>query len=109
MQFTFKGAFKPKEGAKHPIYHTCHYINGEWFVKIGGSTIPIQLPDIKTATLLFSLPCNDKYPAWTKKKVKANTVKDIASKYWCPIYDKMKVRGHIEQNVFHITAYKYGK
>ena len=105
IKFNLRGAFKPKEGAKHPHYYICRYVDEQWYVKINAKLVPVYVPDIKTATVLYSLPSNDKHPHWTKKEVKPNTVTDIAAKYWCALCEGMKVKGYVEQNIFYITDY----
>lgn len=99
----FKGALKPKVKSA-PIYHTILYIDKQWYVRVLGNLIPVQIPDISAATVLYSLPTNDKYPAWTKKKVNKG-VKPIALTAWATVYDKQRVTGYIKDKKFIITGY----
>ena len=102
MLLNFKGAVKQKVKAA-PIYHICLYINEQWFVKILGNLIPIQVPDIRTATVLYSLPSNDKHEAWFKTKITKGSANNIANQSWSTLYHGMRVQGYIKDKKFIIT------
>jgi hypothetical protein len=101
----FKGAIKPKVKSA-PIYHIIIYKGEQWFVRILGNLIHVLVPNIRTATVLYSLPSNDKHEAWTKTKIAKGAANDIAYKSWSTLYHGMRVQGYIKNNEFIITKIK---
>lgn len=97
----------PNKSSKPSIY-LARFVDEQWFVKIVGILIPIKIPNIKTSTVLYSLPSNDKHEPWTERKIKAGSANDIAINSWSTLYHGQRMNGYVKGNVFYITKL-YGK
>ena len=104
MLLNFKGAIRQKSKTT-PIYHICIYKDEQWFVRILGNLISIQIPSMRTATVLYSLPSNDKHEPWFKTKIIKGSANTLAYKSWSILYHGMRVQGYIKNNEFIITGY----
>ena len=74
------------------------YIDDKFYCTINKVQYLIEY-DITKYKTLYSLPINDYYEPWAKKKVKDN-VKSIANLAWSPIKPKQKIKGKIKDNLF---------
>ena len=74
------------------------YQNDKFYAKLKEEMYEIEYK-ICNYTTVYSLPNNDKHPAWTEKKNKIIT-NPIANAYWSPFKPGMKITGSIIKNKF---------
>lgn len=74
-----------------------------FFVNYGGEKVPIKDTAIKTRRILWSKPCNNQHPAWTKRMVSSVQYEEIVNNMWSPICPNLKCRGTVVNNIFVIN------
>lgn len=59
--------------------------------------------DITNHSILYSLPTNNKYKAWTKRHIDGKP-NPIAFKAWSPIKPGQRIKGKIKDNAFQLKS-----
>jgi len=71
-----------------------NYRDNKFYILINNKEYEVVY-NIEEYKTLYSLPTNDKHPAYTKRKVSEIKRPDTVKLYWSPLKEGMKVKGNI--------------
>ncbi len=101
---SFVGKTQDKEQSYHIIKTND---NGKtFFISVKGAELPIENDSIEGRRFVFSMPCNDKHPAWTQREITKVQSTSIVRTMWSPFKPTMQAKGYPKNGKFVVTHIK---
>ena len=90
------------------IIGTATYIKQEFRIRVNDKLYKVVVPIDKNVKYLYSLPSNNVYKHWTRKKYKYSKTHNIKliNLYWSSLKPGFKVSGVINGDIFIIKKIK---